>query len=259
MSMYRLATVAALAAALGACGGEEGKKQIIPSAQLEDPVAYFGMQMCTCYEYAPESGGPEMLGVAVETTTDRFSAGSGIQETVVRYRRNGVQFREDVFRATDPDLLLSATRIGSGATEQLWTYNPPLPYVRFPAKAGLTVTAETQMKLFGGDTQKVNFRANYVSEAVDGVTTTRGDTEETMADAVRTSYTFAPGDDAQGPLDRTSDPFRWFVPNTGWAKLEFELDGKRSEWVLRNVRPIADCPTDYATRPTDICGTTSTN
>jgi hypothetical protein len=249
MSMYRVALVAMLAAATTACGAEDDGTTILPEPTLEDPVGYYGLEACTCYEYAPEDGGPERLGVAVEALTDRFSGTPGLEEHVVRYRRNGSLVREDTFRPTDPDLLLSSSRIRDAAGETLWLFEPPLPYLRYPVEVRQPVTATSTMREFGAETgTEVSFRANYVEGAVDA-SLDGGATTQTFEDAIRVGYT--------GLV--FPEHFRWFSPENGWVQLELDIEGTRTEWVLLNKRQLGNgCPWDPADPPQDVCGIRNT-
>ncbi len=245
MSIHRVALAAVLAASFTACGSDDDGTTILPEPKLEDPVAYFGLEPCTCYEFAPEGGGPERLGVAVEVVTDQFSGTPGLDEYLMRYRHQGALVREDAFRPTDPDLQLARARVRSTDGEKLWVFEPPLPFLRFPVEAREPVTAKSTQKEFGSpDSTEINFRTNYIADAVEG-SIDGGATMQTFDDAVRLQYT--------GLL--FPEHFRWFSPNNGWVQLELEIDGSRTEWVLHNKRQLGNgCPWESGTPPQDVCG-----
>ncbi|WP_373048894.1 hypothetical protein [Vulgatibacter sp.] len=242
MVKHRVAFAATLAAALTACGTDDARSDVQPEPELENPEAYFGLDVCTCYEYVPVGGGNEVLGIAVESVTDTVAGSGGNMEHVVRYRRNGAEIRQDVYRPTDPDLLLRQVTIGSPAAGTIWQSSPPVPWLRFPVESGKQVTQDATFTEFGGDqTEEVAFVANYLAEQVQA--STDGGEPETF-DAVRISYQGLP----------FSELPRWFVPETGFVRVELDIEGTRTRWQLANKRVLeGGCPWEPGEQIGDTC------
>ena len=242
MLKHRLALAATLAVALNACGPDDSGPVVQPEPELENPAAYFGLEPCTCYEYAPADGGPQRLGVAVEAVTDRFF--TGIDHHVVSYRLNGQQIREDFFQPTDPDLVLRRSKIRGDAGDVTWVFEPEgFPFLQFPVQGNKSVVAPVTQRQFGEDaSENVTMHADYVAQPVEA--SLDGETTQSF-DSVRVAW--------RDGLFR--DDLRWFVPETGWVRLELPIDNKRTEWVLqRKFQMPGTCPWDYAAPVDFVCG-----
>ena len=243
MLKHRVA-YATLAAALAACGTEETR--LPPTTPvLENPVEYFALQPCTCWEYARPDGTGARLGIAIETVTTEVIGSGGQEEILLSYRVGGREERRDVLRTEGNELLLRQARVGS-ITSTTWVADPPLPWLTFPVEPrSQSIEAESTLsEIVGGAPMEVDFRADYTATTVEG-SRDGGATEETF-EAVRLRYQGLPFD--QGL-------FRSFVPELGWVQVEMELDGTRTNYVLQNVRTLGgNCPVALGETPTDICG-----
>lgn len=235
---------ATLAVALAACGTEDARTPV-PVEEIGDPVKYFGVEPCTCYEFLPEGGGSR-LGIAVEAvTTSVIGNPDDAEEYVMRYRVGGVETRQYVFRPTDPDLLLRQIRTG-GVTGSTWSSTPALPWIRFPAEPRdqpVEATAELSELLSGNPPTEVAFRANYVGATVEA-SLDGGETTQTF-DATRISYQGLP----------FNEQFRWFVPEVGLVRVELETNQGRTNYILnRKYQLGGTCPVADLGTPDEICG-----
>lgn len=254
--------IAALAVALAACGTEdEGPDIILGEPELEDPVAYFGLQPCTCYEFVDESGMAPNLGVAVEAVSSEFLGNKdGTEEYALVYNIGGNGLRTYVFRPTDPDLLLRQVRIDP-PLGPIWNIAEPFaPYLRYPVEPReQPVEAEFQMsEMVEGASQDpvdVTFRANYLpEEQTFTYSTDNGATTAESEEATRVLYRFNNVGFDEG--------VKWFIPEVGLVRAEVTVPGAgRTTYVLRNKRQLGGtCPSnDLGTSVGDLCGSGLTN
>jgi len=243
---------ATLAAALAACGTEKDPVEIGPNTKIDDPVAYFGLEPCTCYDFEPVSGASQArLGIAVEAVSTSFPGNpDGAEEYALVYRIAGTTDRIYVLRPTDPVLELRQVQLDF-PTGSVWTADPPIPYVQGPIEPkDRPVEATVQMTEIDPegithDPVEVAFRADYVGES-DLTWSVDGETEVT-GDAVRVSFRRLPFEER----------FRWFVPEVGPVRVEYDTGSGRTIYQLVRKRMLdsATCPSDnLATRPGG-CGT----
>lgn len=244
--LHRVALVATMAGALGACGEEDGGGRP-PVATIEDPPAYFGLEPCTCYEYVLADGSsPLRLGVAVERVANVFSSPGEEPEHLLVFRRNATVERVDGYRFDGNDLVLVGTQLGGPATGVTWTANPPMVYLRAPVDRWVEQSIEQTVTFRqpGTDTvveanPSVSFAQFEVQVSVDGG-------EPQPVTTYRTRWQGLPW----------SEPRRFFAPEQGWLQIEMENEqGSVERWVLRNKRTLGDgCPWPIDTTPRDICG-----
>ncbi len=236
------------ALALAACGGDERTPPPPTGGSIADPITYFGVTACRCYEYVPEDAGNLLrLGVAVESVSDVFTPGT--EQHIVRYRVNGQVKRVDFYQPTDPTLLLTWVNTGDGDNDDYYEIEGGLPFVTGPVESQQTVTGDATVrhKLFGQDQGElaVSMRADYAAQPVTA-SIDDGATEQEFA-ATRLLYQGLPW----------SEQVRWFVPDVGFVKLELELDDQsgRVTWILNNVRQLeGGCPWRPGDTPQDTCG-----
>ncbi len=225
--------------ALAACG-EEKEKQInfVPDV-LEDPLAYFGVETCTCYEYRSlDPKEPRLLGVAVERVDELHSDPDDRKDVhEIVYRIGGTPEMRYVFEAGETELRLTRVSTGEDSAADEWRLKPALPFLRWPVEARTSIRQEVDAGLFQGGKAVGEPEARAVQvnfTAMETVTASLGGGEEEAFEAIRIEFANTPWNEAR----------RWFVPEVGNVKLELRLGGERSTWVLENVRQLdADsCP-----------------
>lgn len=253
MSKRRLVSIPSIAllALAAACGTEEKKVIPIEGPEMGEPVAYFGVEECTCFEYeSTDKAESRRLGVAVERVDD-FYADSGDKRNVhaIVYRLGGTKQMLYVVDPTNPDLLLNRVETGASADDDEWRLSPGMSLVQWPGNAGTQVERKHTATLYRnavqiGEPEEVTIKTFFsdpvqVLASVDGV-----ETQE--FEATRVEYWGTPWD----------EPRRWFVPGVGNVQLELQLASmakKKTTWRLRNVRELdrATCP---GPSPKDVCG-----
>lgn len=261
-----------LALVLAACGDEKGPTVIEPPPVIEDPVAFYGLEPCTCYEYAPakeweagETTFSRKLGVAVENFGGATRLGRDYH--VVRYRMSGDVnglVRQEFLDPTDPDLLVAGINPTGERNDPIWRLDPPASLLRAQRDPStgeavllpsgslvMSEAATSQITPFSEEEgPEVRVRVQYLDEEEveigywDKVELTYG--RETV---VATPIGFS------GVEGLKNGHRRWFVPERGFVKMTLELSGETETWVLVQTRElIAEGCTPEGPEPTDLCG-----
>lgn len=267
-SMRKLPAMTAilLGIALASCGDEGKDGPFIPKKDLiEDPVTYFGMEPCTCYEYVRESEWAQndpskittKLGVAVENVGAAKEFGKQVH--IVRYRMGGnVLVRQDYLDPTSPELLLYGANPTGKTTAPFWQFEPAISFVRGPVEEGKVVSSTAKVSRITPPDQKSEgvestFRAQY--RPVETVEIGKYDEVEKVfhreaVEAYPISYrgasTFEQDDVWEGQT-------RWFVPERGFVKMKLNLAAQEDTWVLLHTRQLEECTPEGA-EPRDWCG-----
>src|SRR5690606_4473335 len=142
-SMRKFTVAFSLVAALGlgACG-EEPPQYVPPKKeQIDDPVAYFGLAPCTCYEYAPapaweggERSFSRKLGVALVNIGGGIRLGRDSHGVGYRLRAQAVQ--EDYPDRSAPQRLLPGVNKTGVVSERIMKCDPPPVLIDAPPQAG---------------------------------------------------------------------------------------------------------------------------
>lgn len=267
--MRKFPVALSLFAALGlaACGGEDTPTKLPPAVVLEDPVGYFGMEPCTCYEYAPEdewlagkSDFSEKLGMAIENIGGQVQFGRPLH--IVRYRLMGTLnrvVRQEYLDPTDPELLLYGVIPTGERNDPMWKFDPPASLVRGPVQSGTHVTMTLQTtKHTPPDTDEegpeIRPTAQYRTEEEVEI----GEWDEVEQISQRMTVTATPIA-YTGARDLGTDVWngqvRWFVPERGFVKMTLDLAGESKSWVLVRTRKLAEeACTPTGADPMDLCG-----
>lgn len=254
MHKHQLALAALLAVALGGCGAADDKAPVQTRPAIENPEAYFGVSPCECYEYVATDDANQRLGVAVEAITDFYTDGD--PQNLVRYRLNGgLVVREDVVKATDPDLLLSRVFVDKGQDDLNAMLMPPVKLLSAEGDAGKPIQQDVALHPVGATEDiPVSFRADYVpGQTVNIVAEIEGENGGQGAQAI--SYEATKVIYSTGNQSWSEQP-RWFVPNVGVVQLDLTVAGTRHTWKLVRKRTLGgNCPLDNAAEaPSDSCG-----
>jgi hypothetical protein len=253
-----------LAIAWMSCGSVE-EIYIPPKGQIEDPVAYFGMEPCTCYEYVLESewkqstsGFTQKLGMAVENVGMATDFGKKLH--IVRYRHSGRTdriVRQDFVDPTDPKLLLYGVNPSGRTGGEYWKMSPPPPLVSGPVQEGALVLAEAETtKHSPPDTDEEGpttaFRAQYrnLEEVEIGV---YDEIEQAFHRETVQAYPISYGGASDLGREVWNSQRRWFVPERGFVKMKMPLAGEENTWVLLHTRTLEGCTPEGA-EPRDWCG-----
>ena len=248
MSKHRLLSVPPLAllALAMACGESEERKKIEnEDPTMDNPVAYFGMEACTCYEYVTvDNSDTRRLGVAVERVDDFYSDVAGKDVHAVVYRLGGAVQKTYVVDPTNPDLRLTRVKTGAMAGDDEWRMSPGMSLAHWLEDTTKKVTVQSQVTRYQNaipvddEPQTLDIHTLLGKETPVKASLDDGATEQDYQ-ATLIEYSGTPW----------SEPKRWFVPEVGTVQLEF--NGTR--WILRNKRTLAGgCPGDTVK---DICGT----
>lgn len=245
--------------------GEDDAVHIPPKGQLEDPVAYFGMEPCTCYEYVLEQeweqGATEYtqkLGMAVENLG--MAADFGKQLHIVRYRLSGRTdrvVRQDFLDPSDPNLLLYGTNPTGRTGGEFWKMSPAAPLVSGPVDEGALVVADAETtKVTPPDSEEEGpqtaFRAQY--RPVEEVEIGKYDEiEQVFHRETVEAYPISYGGASDLGRDVWNGQMRWFVPERGFVKMRLPLGGEENTWVLLHTRQLDQCTPEGA-EPRDWCG-----
>lgn len=262
----------ALLFALGACGGEDEQQTFEPPALIDEPVAYFGMEPCTCYEYAPaaeweagESSFSRKLGVAVENFGGEVRLGRDYH--VIRYRMMGTAnrvVRQEFLDPTDPELLVAAIDPTGESNAPYLRFDPPASLVRaerdpdskeaiLPVGSLITSKAETTevSPVEEAPGPEVRVSAQYLPEEEVEI----GFWDEIAREYARETLSATPIR-YSGAEGLESGQRRWFVPERGFVKMTLDLLDETETWVLVNTRElVAEGCTPEGAEPTDWCGT----
>lgn len=253
-----------LAIAWTSCGTVEDT-YIPPKGQIENPVAYFGMEPCTCYEYVLESewkqgtsGFTEKLGVAVENVGMATDFGKKVH--IVRYRHSGRTdrvVRQDYLDPTDPSLLLYGVNPSGRTGGAYWKMSPAAPLVSGPLTEGKLIVADASTSMHtppdtneeGPDTA---FRAQYrnLEEVEIG---SWDEVEQVFHRETVEAYPISYGGASDLGRDVWNGQQRWFIPERGFVKMKLPLDGQENTWVLLHTRQLEGCTPEGA-EPRDWCG-----
>lgn len=246
MSKHRLLSVPPLAllALAMACGGSDEKEKIqIEKPSMGDPVAYFGMEACSCYEYVATDGSDtRRLGIAVERVDDFYSDVAGKNVHAVVYRLGGAVQKTYVVDPTNPDLRLTRVKTGAVAGDDEFRMSPGMSIAHWLEDKSQKVTTKAEVTRYQnasavGEPQTLDLHALIGKENPVRASLDDGATEQDYP-ATLIEYSGTPW----------NEPKRWFVPEVGNVQVEF--NGTR--WILRNKRTLGGgCPGDSVK---DICG-----
>lgn len=260
--------ISLLALSLAACGGDDEPQQFAPPPVIEDPLAYFGMAPCSCFEYAPAdewAQGKETFSAKLGVAVERLGGERLLDRNyhLVRYRVVGTLnevVREEYLDPTDPDLLVAGVNVTGRRNDPVLRLDPPASLVRGPAEEMELVRSKTDISERApaaeeepAESESTELIVQYRDE--EGV-------EIGYWDAIEQSYlretVRAIPISYRGVEGLRNDHVRWFVPGTGFVKLRMEHRGEKNEWVLINTRMLDPGSCDYdggTSEPIDHCGT----
>lgn len=246
--------------ALGACG-EDPPTYVPPKNQIEDPIAYFGMAPCSCYEYAPadewaageNKNFSRKLGVAVENIGGSTRLGRDYHR--VRFRIGGVAVREEYLDPTNPLLLIAGVNPTGVTNDPVLRFDPPATLIEAPPESGQLVRSKSVTSLVSPTETEEGSEVTVIAQARTEEEVEIGVYSNIEQFSVPETVTALPI--SYGGVEGLRNQVRWFVPEMGFVKLEMELAGETNEWVLVKTRMLDPASCDYEggpTEPVDECG-----
>lgn len=260
MRKFTVAFSLVAALGLGACG-EEPPQYVPPKKeQIDDPVAYFGLAPCTCYEYAPAAEWEEgerffsrKLGVAVENIGGGIRLGRDYHR--VRFRVRGQAVREEYLDPSTPQLLLAGVNKTGVVNDPIMKFDPPAVLIDAPPQAGQLLRTKVTTSFVSPTDVEEGQEVTVIAQVRNAEEVEYGAWDEFEKIFVPQTAEALPI--AFAGVDGLRNDTRWFVPEKGFVKIRMEIEGEPTEWVLVNVRMLDAETCDHEggpSEPVDLCG-----
>lgn len=263
--MRKFMAVVPFIAALAACGDSDDPTYIPPKGKVDNPVEFFAMAPCSCFEYAPvdewEAGADtfsRQLGVAVENISGATRLGRDYHRLTYRIVGGGNEVvRHEYVDPTDPELLVAGINPTGKTNDAVIKLDPAGSLIRVPFEEGDLVTTATKLRFVSPTEDEEGPDDELLAQYQADEEVEIGEWDDIEQTYLRESVAATPIS-YLGIEGMENGQTRWFVPNRGFVKLRIDLQGERNDWVLVGTRKLDPESCDWdggPSEPVDQCGT----